>query len=160
MLGLVIPWWGRWVALAIALVAAAAFGAAKMHAWDQNRYDALRGQFEKFKDQAEALGLQAKKDAKAKEASDKERKANADKENAAALAALAGTVRRLRAQRAHSNIVPAAPATAARPELATFDRAELERALRVFTSEVQGIADEGSAATVNLDSAKRWAQGK
>ena len=40
LLGMIVPWWGRWAALLALVLAAAAFGAAKMHQHDQAKYDA------------------------------------------------------------------------------------------------------------------------
>lgn len=129
-------------------------------AWLQtSRLDALRKEYAEFKGGVEALGRAAQAEADRKEKADKLRKETVDAENAAALATLASTVQRLRNASAGRSIVPAAPAATVRPDLACFDRAELERTLREYRSEIRGLADEGAACAVNLDSAKRWAAG-
>lgn len=53
---------------------------------------------------------------------------------------------------ARSSVVPPAPAEARDPSRATFDRAELDRALREFTGEVAELVGEGAAAVEGLDS--------
>lgn len=161
MFGLILPWYVRWVALGLAMLAAAAFGAFRMHEHDRKAYDKLQGEFVVFKDKVTALGIQAKKDAKAKEDLDKKRKDAADHENALALDTLADTVASLRNSRAGRSIVPPAPAASKCPSgQACFDRAELERALRDYRSEIRGFVDEGSAVTIDLNTARRWAKQK
>lgn len=159
MLGLVPPWWTRWAVLGVALLAAAAFGAAKMHAHDQARYDALEAKFEAFKDSAAALGREAKAAAAAREATDKTRKETADAENSAALATLAADIQRLRNARPRGGFLPAPGPAARSPDAVSFQRAELERALRAFDSGAAGLVAEGDKARVDLDSAKKWAHG-
>lgn len=160
MFGLILPWYARWVALGLAMLAAAAFGAFRMHEHDRKDYDKLHGEFEVFKDKVTALGMQAKKDAKAKEALDLKRKDAANHENALALTNLADTVAKLRNKRdSGRSIVPPAPAASKCPNgQACFDRAELERALRDYRSEIRQLVDEGSAVTVDLNTAKKWAK--
>lgn len=156
MIWSMIPW--RLVAAGLALAAAAAFGATLMHKHDQKRYDALQARYETFVDKTMAEGAKAKKDAADKDAVYLKRKEEADAQNSAALATLAGTIKRLRDARSGSGFVPQAAACPGSPERAGFDRAELERALRTFDQEVQGLVDEGSRAVVDLDTAKKWAQ--
>lgn len=153
-----VPWWARIVAVGAVLAASAAFGAVKMHQHDQKAYDALQKRFDDFQDQVRVNGLAAKAAAKAKEEEDLKRKKDADEENAHALATLAGTIARLRNAHPAGSGVPTAPTTSSRPDLACFDRTELERAFRQYRTDVRGLVDEGSAATLNLDTAKRWAQ--
>jgi len=58
--------------------------------------------------------------------------------------------------------LPAAPAASSRPDLACFQRADFERESRELIEQlragIRGLADEGTAATVDLDSAKLWGQ--
>lgn len=101
---------------------------------------------------------QAVKNAAIKEA-DRARKEMADEENKHDLAVLRDTIGRLRRDRAESSIVPAAPAGSKCPDgQACFDRAELERAIRDYRSEIRGLVDEGSEVTLDLDTAKEWAK--
>lgn len=159
MLGLIVPWWTRWAVLAVALVAAAAFGAARMHAHDQARYDALEAQFEEFKDKTAALGREAKAAAVAKEAADKKRKEDADAENSVALATLADTIGKLRA-RSSGRRVPDLTACSANPAGADRERAEFQPAYRDLLSAVRAEADRCSERTVKLNTARRWAVGQ
>lgn len=107
-----------------------------------------------------ALGEEAAKKAALQQASDKLKKDTADAENAKRIADLNGTIGRLRKQRdsAGAGRLPPAPAGSTRVDLACFDRAEYQRAYGEFVARLRGLADEGTAATVDLDSAKKWAQ--
>lgn len=162
MLGLILPWWTRWAVLAAALIAAAAFGAVKMHQHDQKAYDELAGQYATFKAEVAAAGQAQEKRAAAIAAHDGLLKEEANEENRTALAAMRADVKRLRRERdsARSSILPAAPAGTGRPDLACFDRGALESALRALVADVRGFVDEGAEAVVDLNSAKLWASGR
>lgn len=123
-----------------------------------DRLRAVQAEYGQFKGGVEALGAAAADAAAKKEKDDRERKEKADAENLKTIAALRADVKRLRDARSGSSFVPGPAAGASRPDLACFDRAELESALRRFDQELQGIVDEGSAATVDLNTAKVWAQ--
>jgi hypothetical protein len=56
------------------------------------------------------------------------------------------------------SLVPAAPAAAVRADLACFDRAELDTAIRSFVAGIVELVGEGEQATLDLDTAKRWGQ--
>jgi hypothetical protein len=58
---------------------------------------------------------------------------------------------------AASNYVPAAPTGASRPDLACFDRTQLESTIRNLDAGIQGLIDKGDEAVVNLNTGKRWA---
>lgn len=127
----------------------------------QPKIDAL----EKFKADTIAAGKKAEQEKQAKEAADKKRKEQADAENKAAVAALSADVVRMRRERdaARRSIVPQAPAGSKCPDgQACFDRAELEREIRGRLDEVRAelrkLVDEGSAVTIDLNTARRWAQ--
>ena len=125
------------------------------------KIQALDAQFMQFKTATAQQGAAAQtKNAliALKDLRDKER---ADDENRRIADSLRADVGRLRdaADRARGSFVPAAPAGAGRPELACFDRAGLESALRDLVAEIRGLVDEGAAAALALDTAKRWAQG-
>src|SRR6185295_17263030 len=90
---------------------------------------------------------------------DKDRKRKADEENKHTRADLAAVTRKLR-ERPGGGQLPPAPADTKRPQLACFDRAELERAYGELVKELRGGADEGSACTVDLNTAKAWGQGR
>lgn len=121
------------------------------------RLTASKAEFAEFKGGVEALGRAAEKAAQDKAMQDKLFKEKVDAENVRLTAALNARTKQLRDARAGGGIVPAAPAGASRPDLAAFDRAELERAVRALDSGVQGLVDEGSQATVELNTAKAWA---
>lgn len=91
---------------------------------------------------------------------DEKRKEESDAENLRLRADLAATTRRLRDARASVSFVPAPAANAPDPAIACFDRSQLDGALRKLDSDVQGLIDEGAAALIDLDTAKRWAAGR
>jgi len=154
--------------LTIPIAAYAALGAALvigvLGLWgyvEKQRYEALKAEYEQFKGGVEALGLAAKKAAAEKEAADKLRKEQADAENKRSTDALLADIKRLRDQRSRSSIVPAKPPASKCPDgQACFERAQLELALRDYRSAIRGLVDEGSAVTVDLDSARKWAQAR
>lgn len=49
------------------------------------------------------------------------------------------------------------PVPTSGPDLACFDRAELDAALRRFAADTAGLVGEGSAAVLDLNTAKNWA---
>src|SRR3990167_7074261 len=123
-----------------------------------HRLETCKAEFAMFKAQVEALGLAAEKAAKEKEAKDKLTKEKADAENARTTPTLTAAVKRLRDARSSSSFVPSAPSASTRPDFACFDRKALESAIGGFIEEARTIADRGSEATINLDTAKKWAQ--
>lgn len=116
--------------------------------------------FASFKAQVKVEGEEAQKKADAQKAADLQRKKDADDEHAKTVAALNADIGKLRHDRdgARGGFVSPAPAGASRPDLSCYDRAALESALGGFIAEIRGFADEGSAATVDLNTAKTWAQ--
>ena len=90
---------------------------------------------------------------------DRERKAKeqADAKSKREIGNLHRTIERLRDERARASSVPAAPAASSRPDLACFDRAELDRAVGNLEAGVEGLIGEGTAAAIDLDVAKIWA---
>ena len=161
-----VPLLWRWIALGIAMVAAAGFGAVKMHAYDQARYDALEVAYSQFKADVTAQGVIAQRLADAQTAKDQADKELADAQNLKSIAALHNTIASLRksadANRQRSRSVPAAASNPSSPDKACFDRTKLESALRDYRASnlaaVRGFLDQGSDAIADLDSAKRWAQ--
>lgn len=161
-LGILIPWWGRWIAIALLVVAVAGFGAMKMHKHDQIAYDALQGEYTVFKADVKANGEAATRAAIWQAHVDEMNKEKADAENATTTANLAIALNSLRRTADNSSHdLPAAPASSVRPDLACFDRGLLERGNGELDKRlVEGarrIADKGTASTVGLDTAKRWA---
>ena len=111
-----------------------------------------------FVSNVERLGKEAKAAAELKAAADLKAKEKADAEAKRLHADNTALAQRLRDARARSGVLPPAAPTAKRPDLITFDRAELERAIQFLDAGVWGIAKEGDEARIDLDVAKRWAQ--
>ena len=143
-----------YVALGVTLLVSALGIALRVQT---SRLDALREEYATFKAQVKAVGDAQEARSRQIEAEGRTNKEKADAENAAALAALTGTLKRLRGERASRGILPAAAPGSGDPDRASFKRAELERALQQLDSGISGLLEEGSRATVNLDTAKRWA---
>jgi len=137
-----------WALLAFALLACS----FAVHGWITEK-----AAFDSFKGATAALGKEAEDRTAARIKFDKLNKEKADADDDAKVAALAATIGGLRKSHPSSSFVPAAPAGASRPELVCFDRAEYQRADGEFTAEARGLADEGTASTVDLDMAKNWA---
>lgn len=119
--------------------------------------DIARNEYSDFRREVAIAAQHAAENALQKTIADEKRKEEADVENLRLNAALAAATRKLRDARASSSFVPAAASCPDRPTSAAFDRVLLERALRDFDSEIQGLVDEGSRAIVDLDTAKLWA---
>ena len=152
----------RLVALGLAFLAFGAFTAYRMHKHDQIALNALQSEYDTFKGGVAALGKAAEVRTKAENAANLKRKQDADKENADAFAVANRTIASLRrdADRARGSFVPGASSTAKRPDLACFDRVELESAVRGLVTEVRGFVDEGGKATLDLNTARVWAAGR
>ena len=150
--------WVKPVGILLLVLAIAGAGAYANGVRWEAKYDKLQTSFDTFKGGVAALGEAAKKAAADKAANDAKLKAKADNENLRVVADLRLTVARLRleADRARGSYVPSASAGASRPDLACFDRAALESAIRELVAEVRGLVDEGSAATLDLNTAKLW----
>jgi phospholipase/lecithinase/hemolysin len=112
----------------------------------------------KFEAATVALGEVAKQRNAQIAAADKLRKDQADAENNRTITSLRADVKRLRDARADSKFVPAAPAGSRSPEIACFNRADLERAIQQLDDRVSAMVARCDEGTVNLDTAKRWAQ--
>ena len=113
--------------------------------------------FNKFVSKTEELGKAAEVKAKQIEAADKLRKEKADAENFRTITELRDSVARLRRARSSGGYLAPASATAKSPDTITFDRAELERAIRQTDERIQELISEGDEARINLDTAIRWA---
>ena len=85
-------------------------------------------------------------------------KEDADKDAASKLARLQRDLKRMRDERNRAGSVPAAPAASAKPDLACFSRADLERAVGVLEAGMEAIAGEGAACAIELEAARKWAQ--
>lgn len=142
----------KWIAIGVALLGLV------VAVWVQtSRLNATKKEYAAFVATVKAQGEIAEAKAKQVEAENKVLKEKADHENAKSIAALNGTIKRLRDERAGSRFLPEAPTSTSRPDLACFDRAEYQRAYGEFIAEIRELADEGSTCAVNFDSAKKWA---
>lgn len=137
-------------------LASGAGGAWTVQGW---RLDAVQAEFDGFTATVKAQGEAAEKLAKAAADEDKRNKERVDREYQTTIAGLTADVKRLRDDRARAGYVPAAPAGSRSPELACFDRSELEQALRRFDEGITGIIGEGDAQAVGLNVARSWAAG-
>jgi hypothetical protein len=111
-----------------------------------------------FQAKVEALGEEAKKRVKEQEAKDKLKKEQADRENQVSSKRIADLSRQLRESRSAKRYVPPAAPGSASPDRATFDRAELDGAIRRLDAGVQGLIDEGDTAVTDLNTARKWAK--
>lgn len=154
--------WVKPLGVLLLVLAVASAGAYANGVRWERKYDKLAAEFSTFKGGVAALGEAAAKAAAEKAANDAKLKAGADNENQRTVSSLRSTIARLRADadRARGSYVPPASTGASRPDLACFDRAALESAIRELVAEVRGFVDEGAAATVDLNTAKIWNQGR
>jgi hypothetical protein len=136
------------------------FGAFKMHEHDQKAYNELAREFGEFKGKVAALGEKAKADALAQQAADKKRKEDADAQNARTHADDQRTIASLRNERdrARGRLLPSTGPIASGADVTCFDRPIVERAYGELVTALRGLADEGAAAVIDLNTAKRWAQ--
>lgn len=111
--------------------------------------------------QDKVLGDEAKKKADETKAADDKRKRDADAENKATAAATARTIAELRHQRdsATRGFLSSTPANSRCPDGQTcFDAAEFQRAYGDHVKRLRVLADEGTAVTTDLDTARKWAR--
>lgn len=144
-----------WLAVGAAVLIAGLSGAVYVQT---SRLEAVRTEYATFKAEVKVLGEAAQKAADAQKASDKLKKEKADAYNKRELAGLADTVKRLHDERANSNLLPAPAPGSRSPEIAAFDRSQLERALSVFVEGAANLVTEGSQAVIDLNAAKEWAK--
>ena len=128
-------------------------------------YDAAMVEFNAFKDKVAAAGKVAQALADAQSKRDKENMEKANADHAKVMADFNARIARMRdTSNTRSYSLPAAAATSIRPDLACFQRADFERESRELIEQlrsgIRGLADEASAATLDLDNAKVWAQRK
>lgn len=112
--------------------------------------------------------IQKEREANAAEAIWKEhdnemRRERANAENAQTKSSLTIALNSLRSESDRRAFkIPEASQTSSRPDLACFDRAELSREvgeiLKRFRGRTRELADEGTANTVDLNTAKKWVQ--
>ena len=129
--------------------------------WESN-YQRLEAEYNKFKGGVAALGEQAKTKNAIQALNDLKLKERTDEQNRIDRAADRAAITRLRddADRARRSPLPPAPAGSSRPDLLVLDRAEFERAhgeaLSRLRDGARRLADEGTAATIDLNTGKMW----
>lgn len=128
--------------------------------WVQGlRLDALQSKYDGFVATVKAQGDAAKKLADATAAEDKRKKESSDHEYQTTIASLRADVKRMRDDRTRASFVPAAPAGSRNPEIACFNRSDLEQAIRRLDSGISGLVEQGDADAVGLNTARAWAGG-
>lgn len=150
-------WAARLACYALLVAGIAGWGAYRMHEHDVGKYDDLKKEYVTFQAQVEAQGKVAQAAADKQKAADIAAKEKSDAENKQAVAGLQSDLDRLRNQHPRGSTVPPVPAGAKRADLACFDRVLLSAAVDDLLGDLQKQAASGAAATVDLNSAKRWA---
>lgn len=134
-------------------------GASKYYA---PKLRALQSDFDQFRGGVEALGKAAIERQKATELANQRQKEQADARNKLDSDKLRSDLARLRlaADSSRRGELPSAPAGSSRPDLLCLDRAEYQREDGILTQRLlqgaRGLADEGSKATIDLNSGKDW----
>jgi hypothetical protein len=124
------------------------------------RLGACKAEHELFVVQVKAAGDAQNAATAAANAANKAKKGKTDAENKRLRAANQSLVAKLREQRPGSSFVPGPDPASKRPDLACYDRPELERATGILVDRLRRLADEGTAATIDLDTLKGWAQNR
>ena len=149
--------------VAIALIGAAAGFYGKIHhdGYEQGKAE-VQAQFNKFKEDTAKLAAEQAEKARVQQQSDQLKKDTADAENKAAMARLNATIGELRHQRDSSRaaFLSSTAASPGSPQSTCFSTSELGAAYGRLVESVRGIADEGSKAVTDLDTAKKWANGR
>lgn len=145
------------IAVIVSFFFGAGLGGTCAWNWQASKVEAITIKYDSFVENTRLLGKAAAKETETTNSRNQANKTKADHENTLALTTLRADVKRLRDSRASGGYLPSPTGPTARPDLACFDRTELEQSIRVFDVGLQGIVDEGSETTVNLNAAKRWA---
>jgi hypothetical protein len=121
------------------------------------RIDKLKSEHEIFIQKTKSVGeiVQVKSDTitvtqeKAKEVADVDYKEDFNRLNS--------ELKRLRNQRASTSYTPAATANSRSPDLACFDRTELEQAFRFLDAGISELTQEGDTNALRLSVGMKWA---
>ena len=140
--------------VAIALIGSLVGGYMKIHG------DGVKQGEAQVQTKWDAANRAAEAQARAKELADKLKKDTADAEHKAAIDRLNASISKLRrdADSRRASFLPAAPASAGGADTACFDRAAYLGAYGELLQKLRGLADEGSQAVTDLNTAKTWAQ--
>lgn len=155
----VLPWL-RIGARVVVISAVFSAGAWVNGARWEAKYGALDKSFTVFQNSVTLQGQKSRTAAAERTLAEHKTKEKADARNARMHANNRAVIERLRRERdsASGGGVPPAPASSPRPDLACFDRAQYIDAYRRLVEGLRGLADESTAATVDLDTAKAWAK--
>lgn len=123
-----------------------------------SRLDACKEEYAKFRLAVKAKGEAAIMEAKRIESENQAKKEKIDRENKTLRANNSRLAGELRNARASSGFVPKAATGSRNPELATFNRSELERTIQHIDAGVSAIVAEGDQARIDLDSVREWAR--
>jgi hypothetical protein len=136
----------NWQLIAIGLLALTVYGYYK-------HCEFVKADYFNFVEKTKLAGEEQERKTKETIARNQKEKERADEMYKRNLARLERDIKRLR-DSSNRSVVPPAPAEARDPSRATFDRAELDRALGAFIGDVTGITEEGAKAVEGLDSLK------
>ena len=134
------------------------FGTFSGYSIQSFKYSSLEKEYTAFITKTQLAGEIAKKDAENKEKAYEAAKENTNQKYSDAIRDLVADNNRLRQERSSRRYVPGPPSTSKRPDLACFDRRELEQAIQRFTDEVSGIVEQGDKERLGLNAAKFWVQ--
>lgn len=122
------------------------------------RLEAVKAEYSAFKAQVAALGEAAAKEAARVNLANQKAKEVADAKTKALLVANADLGKRLRDARSNSGFLPKPPADSRSPQLACFQRTELESALQRLDAGVSELIGEGATFQLRLATAAEWAK--
>jgi hypothetical protein len=124
------------------------------------RLDSVKAEYFSFVEKTKLAGEEQERKTKETIARNLKEKERSDAENKRLRTANAALSRSLRESRSSRQYLPAPSPSAKRPDAATFDRAELERAIQLLDERVSGLIEQGDQARIDLDTARTWAQGR
>jgi hypothetical protein len=140
----------NWQLLAIGLLVLTVFGYVK-------HCQSVKAEYFNFVQKTKLAGEEQERKTKETIARNLKEKERSDAENKRLRTANAALSRGLRESRSSRQYVPAPSPSAKRPDAATFDRGELERAIQSLDESVSGLIEQGDQARIDLDTAKEWA---
>jgi hypothetical protein len=140
----------NWQLIAIGLLVLIVFGYYK-------HCESVKADYFNFVEKTKLAGEEQERKSKETIARNLKEKERSDAENKRLRSTNAALSRSLRESRSGRQFVPAPSPSAKRPDAATFDRAELERAIQLLDERVSGLIEQGDKARIDLDTAKEWA---
>lgn len=120
--------------------------------------DIARAEYSEFRREVAIAAQAAAEQALKKTIADEKRKEEADADNLRLRGDLDLLTRRLRDTHSDSRFLSAATTCPSSPEEAAKYKAEYERAYRKFVSGLRDLGDECSGETIDLNTAKVWAE--